>query len=187
MEIAIGLGDAWGKMNTLLPRQPSRHASRLVYIVGHLKTASLLLMPLSHAVHVFFCHEACKCLFITSLILFLRLFVLRLFFVLFVRHMAHDHGIKVNDLEGRSRAYTEMVAPLLGPFTAALAGGYVVFILTFKLTILIIPAVNVNVLVQGRPCENAFLDGQAAGRKLVRSFFSFLLLNLFSSLTLYLP
>lgn len=29
---------------------------------------------------------------------------------------------QVSDLEGRSRAYSELLAPVLGPFPAALAG-----------------------------------------------------------------
>lgn len=32
------------------------------------------------------------------------------------------HPSKINDLEGRSRAYSELVAPILGPFSAVQAG-----------------------------------------------------------------
>ncbi|CBJ32539.1 expressed unknown protein [Ectocarpus siliculosus] len=36
--------------------------------------------------------------------------------------LLHGDMGKVNDLEGRSRAYSELVTPVLGPFSAALAG-----------------------------------------------------------------
>lgn len=32
-------------------------------------------------------------------------------------------SVQVSDLDGRSRAYSELVAPVLGPFSAALEGG----------------------------------------------------------------